>query len=116
MPVQFCPHCEKLLKKRKVGDKWVNACTSCDYQVDIVPDTPPIKKINKESLEKKRAETKTIVINEAERLKLVPESKNILCFRCKSHKIEYMQLQTRRADEPMTTFFRCANCGNRWRG
>lgn len=37
------------------------------------------------------------------------------CGRCKQHKCTYTQLQTRGADEPMTTFVNCANCGNRWK-
>lgn len=37
------------------------------------------------------------------------------CGKCKSMKTTYYQLQTRSADEPMTTFITCKNCGNRWR-
>ena len=37
------------------------------------------------------------------------------CMRCKKNKTSYYQLQTRSADEPMTTFVRCINCGNRWK-
>lgn len=37
------------------------------------------------------------------------------CFKCKSKKTEYTQLQTRSSDEPMTQFIRCIDCGNRWR-
>lgn len=37
------------------------------------------------------------------------------CGKCKSRKTTYFQLQTRSADEPMTTFVRCVNCGNRWK-
>lgn len=37
------------------------------------------------------------------------------CFKCKKRKCTYYQLQTRSADEPMTTFVSCLNCGNRWR-
>ena len=37
------------------------------------------------------------------------------CRRCKSNKCSYYQLQTRSADEPMTTFVTCVNCGNRWK-
>jgi DNA-directed RNA polymerase subunit M/transcription elongation factor TFIIS len=36
------------------------------------------------------------------------------CGKCKTNKTTYYQLQTRSADEPMTTFVQCA-CGNRWR-
>lgn len=37
------------------------------------------------------------------------------CARCKQHKTRYRQAQTRSADEPMTTFVTCVNCGNRWK-
>lgn len=37
------------------------------------------------------------------------------CGKCKSKKTSYYQLQTRSADEPMTTFITCKNCGNRWK-
>ena len=36
------------------------------------------------------------------------------CFRCKKRKCSYYQMQTRSADEPMTTFVQC-ECGNRWK-
>lgn len=37
------------------------------------------------------------------------------CGKCKSMKTTYYQMQTRSADEPMTTFVNCSNCGNRWK-
>ena len=37
------------------------------------------------------------------------------CNRCKSKKTVYYQLQTRSADEPMTTFVTCLNCETRWK-
>ena len=37
------------------------------------------------------------------------------CKKCKSNKCTYYQMQTRSADEPMTTFVSCINCGNRWK-
>eukprot|EP00743_Colponemidia_sp_Colp-15_P004416 GILK01004762.1.p1 GENE.GILK01004762.1~~GILK01004762.1.p1 ORF type:complete len:291 (-),score=57.42 GILK01004762.1:149-1021(-) len=38
-----------------------------------------------------------------------------VCGKCKSDKTTYYQMQTRSADEPMTTFVTCLNCGNRWK-
>lgn len=37
------------------------------------------------------------------------------CRKCKSKKCSYMQLQTRSADEPMTLFVSCLECGARWK-
>jgi transcription elongation factor S-II len=38
-----------------------------------------------------------------------------LCRKCRSKKTTYYQLQTRSADEPMTTYVTCTNCENRWK-
>ncbi|KAK1421366.1 hypothetical protein QVD17_23643 [Tagetes erecta] len=37
------------------------------------------------------------------------------CGRCGKRKCTYYQLQTRSADEPMTTFVTCVNCDNHWK-
>lgn len=50
---------------------------------------------------------------------LAAEAKNVegffTCNRCKSKKTSYYQLQTRSADEPMTTYVSCLNCGKNWK-
>ncbi|KAJ3409561.1 Transcription elongation factor A protein 1 [Chytriomyces hyalinus] len=37
------------------------------------------------------------------------------CGKCGKRKSTYYQKQTRSADEPMTTFVTCQNCGNKWK-
>ena len=37
------------------------------------------------------------------------------CRKCKSRKTTYYSMQTRSADEPMTNFITCIECGNRWK-
>jgi transcription elongation factor S-II len=37
------------------------------------------------------------------------------CRKCKGNKCTYYQMQTRSADEPMTTFVTCIDCGCRWK-
>ncbi|KAJ9656912.1 transcription elongation factor TFIIS [Neophaeococcomyces mojaviensis] len=42
-------------------------------------------------------------------------SDHLECGRCKKKMVSFTQAQTRSADEPMTTFCECMNCGNRWK-
>jgi len=37
------------------------------------------------------------------------------CGKCKLNNCTYFQMQTRSADEPMTTFVTCLECSNRWK-
>jgi len=37
------------------------------------------------------------------------------CNKCQQNKTTYFQMQTRSADEPMTTFVTCCNCGHHWK-
>ena len=41
----------------------------------------------------------------------------VKCPKCEYGEAYFMQIQTRSADEPMTTFYRCANkdCTHRWK-
>ena len=47
--------------------------------------------------------------------KLEASTDGFTCRKCKSKECSYYQLQTRSADEPMTTFVTCIPCGNRWK-
>jgi transcription elongation factor S-II len=48
---------------------------------------------------------------------LKPESmtERYKCRKCGSRKCSYYEMQTRSADEPMTQFFTCLDCKNRWK-
>jgi transcription elongation factor S-II len=37
------------------------------------------------------------------------------CSKCKKNNVSYSEMQTRSADEPMTTFAYCLECGHRWK-
>ena len=47
--------------------------------------------------------------------KIEASTDNFTCYKCKSKECSYYQLQTRSADEPMTTFVTCIACGTRWK-
>jgi DNA-directed RNA polymerase subunit M/transcription elongation factor TFIIS len=46
---------------------------------------------------------------------LISKSALFRCRKCRSDNISYYQQQTRSADEPMTNFCKCGNCGFEWR-
>jgi len=54
---------------------------------------------------------------DASRLAIVEGTKTDLlkCGKCNKRNCTYNQIQTRSADEPMTTFVLCNECGNRWK-
>ena len=64
---------------------------------------------------------KKIIDEKYNRDKLLYESKQesmtdqFKCSRCKKRECTYYELQTRSADESMTTFITCVPCGNRWK-
>lgn len=74
----------------------------------LVPDGPyaqTLQKNQKRELEIEQAKAK-----------LEEDYEGIfMCKKCKSKKTEYYQLQTRSADEPMTTYVHCKNCDNNWK-
>lgn len=47
--------------------------------------------------------------------KLEANTDSYTCRKCGSKECSYYQLQTRSADEPMTTFVTCISCGCRWK-
>jgi transcription elongation factor S-II len=47
--------------------------------------------------------------------KIEASSSSFTCRKCKSKRCNYYQLQTRSADEPMTTFVTCLDCTTRWK-
>ncbi len=56
------------------------------------------------------------IIIEKNKAKMDEEYEGIFkCKKCKSKKTSYYQLQTRSADEPMTTFVQCIECDNHWK-
>lgn len=62
------------------------------------------RKIQKENMDK-------AMVAQAER----SISQNLQCGKCGQRKVTYTEAQTRSADEPMTLFCTCLNCGKSWR-
>ena len=62
-----------------------------------------------------------IIVKNARKMELLSKANNVQgtsmfkCGKCKLNNCTYYQMQTRSADEPMTTFVTCLNCSNRWK-
>ena len=107
--VQFCPECSNLLRKKTVDGNGYLAC-KCGYQenLDAAIDHESIQK-KKEALEKN-----LIIVSEEDKITVHLKVKHD-CPKCGHREAEAWQEQTRSADEPSTSFFRCFKCKYTWR-
>ena len=109
--VEFCPECSSLLRKKVVNGKAVLFCR-CGYEEEIENNDEEIKlKIKKK---KQDLEKNLIIISEEDKISVNLKVTKI-CPKCENPEAETWQSQTRSADEPSTTFFRCTKCKYTWR-
>lgn len=105
----FCPTCANILiisAEASGYNKW--ACQTCPYEFPI----------NKQMTSRTRLQRKEVddVLGGDAMWKDVDQT-DVACPKCDYGRAYFMQLQIRSADEPMTTFYKCANseCGHQWR-
>ncbi len=111
--VNFCPECSGLLRKKIEENKAFLACR-CGYKEEISPEAQ--KKENEKNIKKKKKEFEKKLIVVSKKDKITPNLKVIrICPKCSYKEAETWQEQTRSADEPSTTFFRCLKCRYTWR-
>ena len=89
-----------ILKNKKIKAHELVFMTHQEMRPDIWNNLIELKKIKDENKFSPKIEAST---------------DDFTCSKCKSKKCTFYQLQTRSADEPMTTFVTCINCGNRWK-
>ncbi|MHA2342516.1 MAG: hypothetical protein ACXADW_11615 [Candidatus Hodarchaeales archaeon] len=94
---------KQLLKKLKKGEFKAHEIAFMSHQ-ELFPEK--WKKLIEEKIKRDQNEGK---------VDLSAATDEFYCFRCKKRKCSYYQMQTRSADEPMTTFVTCLLCGNNWR-
>jgi len=94
---------------RKLQDKTVLVCRVCQYAKEIEEENFVVK-----SNVKKTEETIVLVDERLEKMKTLPVTR-AECPKCGNMEAYWWMLQTRRADEPPTRFFRCTKCGYTWR-
>lgn len=84
----------------------------------IDPQTVPQLSSQDMASDKRKAENAKIredALFQAERGMTTAASTDMFkCGRCRKNQCTYFQMQTRSADEPMTTFVTCVNCNNRY--
>jgi len=62
-----------------------------------------------------------IIVRNSRKMELLSKGNNaegtdiFKCGKCHKRNCTYFQMQTRSADEPMTTFVTCLECNNRWK-
>eukprot|EP01083_Nonionella_stella_P050348 133930_1 len=110
--MQFCPTCANMLLLERSGEEEEYShryfCQTCAYVCGIgrpvVADTPLVKKEVDD------------VLGGSEAWINAQRTDTVTCEKCGNTGAFYFQLQTRSADEPMTTMYKCASmqCGRRW--
>jgi len=79
--------------------------------------TVPVKELASKEQQEKRQAAEKFYMAAATRGQVEDDAVTamFLCGRCKQRKCTYFQMQTRSADEPMTTYVTCTVCNNRWK-
>ena len=112
--VEFCPECSSLLRRTNVDGKSILRC-KCGYVKEDIDPNAEKEEIEKRIQEKKKAlEDNLIVVSEEDKIS-VHITVNEICPHCGHNQAEAWQEQTRSADEPATSFFRCKKCRKSWR-
>ena len=106
--LNFCPNCSNILIIEEGQTAYRLACNTCPFVFNI----------ERKMANRKYCKLKEIddVLGGAAAWENV-DSTAVPCEQCGHDRAYFMQIQTRSADEPMTTFYKCCNlqCGHRWR-
>ncbi|CAG0916387.1 unnamed protein product [Notodromas monacha] len=104
----FCPTCANVVTIEKGDGPYRVYCSSCPY----------VRELRKKISTRVYPKLKEVddVLGGAAAWENV-DSTEERCPQCSHDRAFFMQIQTRSADEPMTTFYKCCNhaCGHRWR-
>lgn len=105
--LEFCPKCKNLLLLDRRRN--VMICKKCGYEkaaAEVSYRVVETLGTSKETL---------IVKDQKERTDNVLPRTKAECAKCGNKEAYYWMMQTRRADEAPTRFYRCTRCGHTWR-
>lgn len=107
--MQFCDSCGSMM--RSDGDRMV--CSNDDCGETAEQDAERAAQFT--STEAQSGD-ELIETEEGAEFEGKPTATDIVCDECGYGEAWYMIKQTASADEPPTRFFKCKECGYRWRG
>lgn len=88
--------------------------SSQHFSVDELVDDPDLWLVSTNEGKKRQSYLQSVYPKHVKPKVDIPRS-ILKCGQCKKHTVDYFEMQTRGADEPMTCFCECLSCGNRWR-
>jgi len=105
--MQFCDDCKSMMRKED-GEM---VCSSCGA----------VEKQDEETAEEfvtteEQTDSEVIESSEEANFEGKPTATDVHCDDCGHGEAWYTIKQTASADEPPTRFFKCKECGHRWRG
>lgn len=112
--MRFCPKCGTLMRPVRRGGKRILVCPSCGYEE--TSSNPVGSGYSISSKIQHSPKDKIIIIDSKEADERLPKLKDqVYCPKCGHNEVYYWVMQTRRADEPPTRFYKCVKCGHVWR-
>ncbi len=107
--MQFCDDCGSMM----VSTDGTMQCTNdtCDSTADQDADLAA-QFVSTEQ----QSDDELIETEEGAEFEGKPTATDVVCDECDHREAWYTIKQTASADEPPTRFFKCKNCGYRWRG
>ena len=103
--MQFCDKCGSMM--RKADDQMV--CTSCGDTSEQTVDSDAFVSTEKQTGDE------LIESSDEANFEGKPTATDVFCDECENDEAWYTIKQTGAADEPPTRFFKCKECGYRWR-
>ena len=103
--MQFCDDCGSMMRK----EDGVMVCASCGQTAEQTVDSEAFISTEEQT------DDELIETEEGADFEGKPTAKDVNCDKCGHDEAWYTIKQTASADEPPTRFFKCKECGYRWR-